>query len=75
MSDSLRPHGQYPTRLRHPWDFPGKNTGVGWAMEREVANLYRMILGVVLRNPRGSAYKAIVWIQRQDANAKTMPGK
>ena len=29
VSSSLRPHGQYPTRLRHPWDFPGKNTGVG----------------------------------------------
>ena len=55
--------------------FPGKNTGVGWAMEREVANLYRMILGVVLWNPRGSEYKAIIWIQRQDANTKTMPGK
>ena len=29
MSDSLRPHGLYPTRLPHPWDFLGKNTGVG----------------------------------------------
>ena len=29
VSDSLRPHGQWPTRLRGPWDFPGKNTGVG----------------------------------------------
>ena len=28
MSDSLWPHGLYPTRLLHPWDFPGKNTGV-----------------------------------------------
>ena len=26
--DSLRPHGLY-TRLLRPWDFPGKNTGVG----------------------------------------------
>ena len=24
MSDSLRPHGPQPTRLLHPWDFPGK---------------------------------------------------
>ena len=23
------PHGLQPTRLLHPWDFPGKNTGVG----------------------------------------------
>ena len=29
MSDSLRPHELQPTRLLHPWDFPGKSTGVG----------------------------------------------
>ena len=29
VSDSVRPHRRQPTRLRHPWDFPGKNTGVG----------------------------------------------
>ena len=29
MSDSQQPHGRQPTRLLHPWDFPGKNTGVG----------------------------------------------
>ena len=29
MSDSVRPHRQQPTRLCHPWDSPGKNTGVG----------------------------------------------
>ena len=29
MSDFVRPHGLQPTRLLHPWDFPGKNTGVG----------------------------------------------
>ena len=28
MSNSLRPHRLQPTRLLHPWDFPGKNTGV-----------------------------------------------
>ena len=27
--DSSRPHGLQPTRLLHPWDFPGKSTGVG----------------------------------------------
>ena len=25
----LRPHGLQPTRLLHPWDFPGKSIGVG----------------------------------------------
>ena len=29
MSDSVRPHRYQPTRLPHPWDFSGKNTGVG----------------------------------------------
>ena len=29
MSDSVRPQRQQPTRLPHPWDSPGKNTGVG----------------------------------------------
>ena len=30
MSNSVRPHGRQPTRLPHPWDSPGKNTGVGY---------------------------------------------
>ena len=29
MSDSVQPHRRQSTRLRHPWDSPGKNTGVG----------------------------------------------
>ena len=29
MNDSVRPHRWQPTRLRRPWDSPGKNTGVG----------------------------------------------
>ena len=29
MSNSQQPHGLQPTRLLHPWDFPGKSTGVG----------------------------------------------
>ena len=29
VSNSVRPHRGQPTRLRHPWDSPGKNTGVG----------------------------------------------
>ena len=28
VSDSMRPHRRQPTRLPHPWDSPGKNTGV-----------------------------------------------
>ena len=29
MSDSVQPYRRQPTRLPCPWDYPGKNTGVG----------------------------------------------
>ena len=29
MSDPQQPHRLQPSRLLHPWDFPGKSTGVG----------------------------------------------
>ena len=29
VSDSLQPHGLWPTRILCPWDFSSKNTGVG----------------------------------------------
>ena len=29
LSDPQWPHGLQPSRLLHPWDFPGKSTGVG----------------------------------------------
>ena len=29
VSDSMRPHRRQPTRLPHPWDSLGKNTGMG----------------------------------------------
>ena len=33
VSDSLQPHGLWPTRPFCPWDFPGKNTGVGFLLQ------------------------------------------
>ena len=30
VSNSLTPHGLQPTRPLHPWNFPGKNTRVGY---------------------------------------------
>ena len=36
-----RPQGLQPTRLLHPWDFPGKSTGVGChCLLREEPDLY-----------------------------------
>ena len=29
VSDSLQPHELWPTKFLCPWNFPGKNTGVG----------------------------------------------
>ena len=29
VSNSVQPHGWQPTRLPHPWDYPGNNTGAG----------------------------------------------
>ena len=29
LFDSLRPHGLQPATLLYPWNFPGRNTGVG----------------------------------------------
>ena len=31
MSDSVQPHRRQPTRLRHPWDSPGKNTAISFS--------------------------------------------
>ena len=33
VSNSSRSHGLQPTRLLHPWDFPGKSTGVGCRLQ------------------------------------------
>ena len=29
LCPTVQPHKRQPTRLPHPWDSPGKNTGVG----------------------------------------------
>ena len=48
MSDSLQPHGLQPTRILHPWDSPGKSTGVGChRLLRQNA-----VLGCNLKNDR-----------------------
>ena len=62
VSDSVWPHRQQPTRLRHPWDSPGKNTGVGchfllqsWKWKVKVKSLSRVWL---LATPWTAAYQA-----------------
>ena len=53
VSDSLRPHGLQPTRLLHPWDFPGKSTGVGC----HCLLLFKAKLIIVHGFPGGSVVK------------------
>ena len=48
MSDSLQPHRRQPTRPLHPWDSPGKNTGVGChfllrkELEKEISDVAQL---------------------------------
>ena len=47
QSDSLRPRELQPTRLLHPWDSPGKNTGVGCHFLLQRGRIYIYILSVM----------------------------
>ena len=47
-SDSVQPHRQQPTRLRHPWDSPDKNSGVGChfllqSMDMSLSKFWEMV--------------------------------
>ena len=64
MSNSVRPHRWQPTRLPRPWDFPGKNTGVGCHFllqcmkvksESEVAQSCPTLSNPMDRSPPGSS--------------------
>ena len=68
MSDSARPHRRQPTRLRRPWDSPGKNTGVGCHFllqcmkvksESEVAQLCLTLTDPMDCSPPGSSVHGI----------------
>ena len=68
MSDSVRSHRRQPTRLPHPWDSPGKNTGVGCRFllqcmkvksEREVAQSCPILSDPMDCSPPGSSVHGI----------------
>ena len=67
MFDSVRPHGQQPTRLLRPWDSPGNNTGVvaisfsnAWKWsEREVAQSCPTLSDPMDCSPPGSSIHRI----------------
>ena len=69
VSDSVRPHRGQPTRLRHPWDSLGKNTGVGCHFllqcmkmkgESEVAQLCLTLSDPMDCSPPGSSIHGIL---------------
>ena len=60
MSNSVRPQRRQRTRLPHPWDSPGKNTGVGChfllqCMKVKVKSLSQVLL---FATPWTAAYQA-----------------
>ena len=72
MSNPVRPHRQQPTRLRHPWDSPGKNTGVGCHFllqcmkvksEREVAQSCPTLSDPMDCSPPGSLVHGIFQVR------------
>ena len=68
LSNSVQPHRRQPTRLPHPWEPPGKNTGVGCHFllqcmkvksEREVAQLCPTLSNPMDCIPPGSSIHGI----------------
>ena len=68
VSDSVQPQRWQPTRFPHPWDSPGKNTGVGCYFlpqcmnvksESEVAQSCPTLSDPMDRSPPGSSIHGI----------------
>ena len=58
MSDSVRPRRRQPTRLPHPWDSPGKNTGVGCHLLLQCVKVKSLSHVQLLVTPWTAAYQA-----------------
>ena len=58
MSDSVWPHRQQPTRLPHPWDSPGKNTGVGCHFLLQCVKVKSLSRVRLFATPWTTAYQA-----------------
>ena len=62
---TLRPHGLQPTRLLHPWDSPGKNTGVSChfllqCMHAKLLQSYPTLCNPIDSSPPGSSVHGIL---------------
>ena len=60
MSNSVQPHRWQPTRLRHPWDSPGKNTGVGCHFLLQCVKVKSLSRVWLLAIPWTAAYQALL---------------
>ena len=58
MSNSVQPHRRQPTRLPHPWDSPGKNTGVGCHFLLQCVKVKSLSHVWLFETPRTAAYQA-----------------
>ncbi|CAI9178504.1 unnamed protein product [Rangifer tarandus platyrhynchus] len=84
MSDSVRPHRRQPIRLPHPWDSPGKNTGVGCHFllqcmkvksESEVTQLCPTLSNPMDCSPPGSSVHGIFQARVLEWGAIAFSGK
>ena len=58
MSDSVRPQRWQATRLPHPWDSPGKNTGVGCHFLLQCVKVNSLSRVQLLATPWTAAHQA-----------------
>ena len=58
MPDSVQPRRQQPTRLAHPWDSPGKNTGVGCHFLLQCMKVKSLSHVQLIASPWTAAYEA-----------------
>ena len=82
MSDSVPPHGQQPSRLLCPQDFPGKNTGVGYSVTAAAAakscQSCPTVCNPIDSSPPGSPFPGILqartleWVATGEMQIKTM---
>ena len=78
MSDSLWPHRRQSTRFPHPWDSPGKNTGVGWTSlyskinRKKIVQFSCSVVSDSLRPPWTAACQASLSITNSQSLLKLM---
>ena len=58
VSNSVQPLRRQPTRLRHPWDSPGKNTGVGCHFLLQCVKVKSLSRARLFATPWTAAYQA-----------------